>query len=55
MPLGPIMQHIDEKELDALDLYIFPDQNNAICNYEIIDDELRISLAAELKENKEMF
>ena len=46
LPLGPIMQHTDEKPLDSLDILILPGSETYI-TYKIIDDNQEIEIEAE--------
>lgn len=51
LPLGPIMQHVDEKNLDSIDLIIIPKSNGESLCYKIIDDEQEISIKADIISN----
>lgn len=50
LPLGPVIQHVDEKPLDTLTLYITPRKETDKIEYKIIDDEEIIDIKAELKD-----
>ncbi|MHA1491692.1 MAG: TIM-barrel domain-containing protein [Promethearchaeota archaeon] len=48
LPLGPIMQYINEKDFDSIDLIVIPNKNKSPINYNIIDDEQKIEINAEI-------
>ncbi len=50
LPLGPVIQYVEEKPLDTLTLYITPRNETDKIEYTIIDDEEIINIKAELKD-----
>ncbi len=50
LPLGPVIQYVDEIHLDTLTLYIAPRKETDKIEYKIIDDEEIIDIKAELKD-----
>ncbi|MHA1436247.1 MAG: TIM-barrel domain-containing protein [Promethearchaeota archaeon] len=51
LPLGPVIQYIDDKDLNSLDLIIIPDFKENIIQYEIIEDDMSLIIDSEIVEN----
>lgn len=48
VPLGPVMQYVDEQTLDDLALYICPDEEMNIKSYTILDDHYSNEISVEI-------